>query len=99
MPKKEWSLDDPMELVGVEFPTDEGGLDEMARCWVEEFIRLGYPDRVILYFFKTRFYTGPHRVYQRRGEEYVRRLIAEVRGQWCLPEERVPLTEGGDENA
>lgn len=63
-------------------PEDQIGLDEMARCFTEEFIRMGYKDDALLALFRDPFYRGPHAVWRRRGEDHVTALIAEVRGQW-----------------
>lgn len=94
MPKDEFALDDPMELVGVEVPAEEDTVDEMARCFVEEFVRLGYPDKVILHLFKSPFFAGSHLIYRRKGEGYVRALIEEIRAKWAGV--RFSDSEGGD---
>lgn len=94
MPKDEFDFDDPMELVGVEIPTDEDTLDEMARCFIDEFVRLGYPDKAILHLFKSPFFVGSHLIYQRKGEAYVKALIEETRARWgCVLSHKC---EGGD---
>lgn len=80
MPKDEFEPDDPMELVGVAFPT--GDVDEMAECLVEEFVKMGMGDEELLQLFRSPFYGGTHAIYKKRGEEYVRALITRVREQW-----------------
>ncbi len=94
MPKDEFDLNDPMELVGVEVPSEEDTLDEMARCFVDEFVRLGYPDEVILHLFKSPFFAGSHLIYRRKGEGYVLALMEEIRAKWSGV--RFPPCEGGD---
>lgn len=75
--------DDPLELVGVGCP--EGDAELMARCLVEEYVRLGVGDRQLLALFRSPFYTAAHALYRARGEAWVRALIAEARAQWGYP--------------
>jgi len=42
MPKDEFDLEDPLEAVAVELPSDEDTLVPMAECFIEEFMRMGY---------------------------------------------------------
>jgi hypothetical protein len=83
MARKPFDDDDPMELIGVALP--EGDIDEMAACIVEEFLRMGLEDEQLLHLFKSPFYDGTHRIYQQRGDDYVRALIAQVRSRWSYP--------------
>ena len=73
---------DRLDLMGLAFPAPGEGpeLAEMARCFVEEFVRMGWTDEQILGLFSDPFYRGPHAVWQRRGEAFVRGLLAGVRG-------------------
>jgi hypothetical protein len=71
-----------MELTAVAIPTDEDGLLLMARCFIEEFVRMGFDDAQILRLFKNPVYSGTHMVFEQRGEAFVRELIASVRDQW-----------------
>ncbi|BDG61997.1 hypothetical protein [Caldinitratiruptor microaerophilus] len=73
---------DRLNLMGLAFPApgDEPELGEMARCFVEEFVRMGWADEQILGLFRDPFYRGPHAVWQRRGEAFVLGLLADVRG-------------------
>ena len=82
MPKNEFEPDDPMELVSVEAPANEDTLHAMARCFVEEFVCMGYPDSLILNAFKSPFHTATHMVYRIKGEEFVSELIEQARAQW-----------------
>ena len=83
--------DDPLELVGVPVAVDEATFDEMARCFVEEFVRDGWTDERLLPLFRSPFYAGLHVIWRRRGEAWVRALIAEARLRWRRPN---PAREG-----
>ncbi|OGO53922.1 MAG: hypothetical protein A2V84_12135 [Chloroflexi bacterium RBG_16_70_13] len=89
---KEAEPDDPLELVGVPVPVDEATFDEMARCLVEEYVRDGWSDERLVPLFRSPFYAGLHVIFRRRGEPWVRTLIADVRTQWHRPN---PVPEGG----
>lgn len=52
-------------------PTDED-LAEMGRCYVEEFARMGWSEDAVMRVFCNPFYRGPHAVYRRKGEQFVR---------------------------
>jgi hypothetical protein len=80
MPYDEADLDDPQELVGVAVP--EGDEDEMARVFVEEYVRAGCTDEDLWRMFKSSFYAGLHRILRKRGERYVGLLIEETRARW-----------------
>jgi hypothetical protein len=78
MPKDEFDLDDPMELNGVGLVCEEDTTDEMAECFIEEFMRLGYNHKQILALFRNPYYLGMNLVLVKRGEPFVRERIAEV---------------------
>ncbi len=80
MGKKEVDANDPMEIVGVSLPG--GDLEQMAECLVEEFVRMGYSDNAILKLFRNPFYASVHHIYQRKGEDYVVKLIDKTREKW-----------------
>ena len=82
MPKDEFDPDDPMELTGVGLVTDEDTTDLMAECFIEEFMRLGYAPDTILALFRDPHYLGVNMVLERRGEPYVRDLIARTFTLW-----------------
>jgi len=84
MPGDELDKDDPYELVGVAFTPNEsdGMLEEMARCFIEEFFRMGWDEAAVLGLFQNPFYRGPHAVYRKKGEEHVRWMIGQVRKEW-----------------
>lgn len=90
-PGKEAEPDDPLELVGVPVPVDEGTFDEMAYCFIEEFIRDGWTDERLLRMFRSPYYAGLHVVLARRGEPWVRAAIADTRQRWHRPS---PIVEG-----
>lgn len=82
MPKDEFDFEDPMEFVGVSLQTEEDTMTPMAECFIEEFMLMGYNHKQILALFKNRFYAGPHMVFEQRGEEFVRQLIAGTLAKW-----------------
>ncbi len=84
-PAKVAEPDDPLELVGVPVPVDEATFDEMARCLIEEYVRDGWTDDRLLALFRSPFYAGLHVIARRRGEAWVRALIAETRRRWHRP--------------
>lgn len=77
---KTFEPDDPMALVGVRFDEelDEGALVEMARAIVEEYALLGCSSDAIMRLFRTPGFRMAHRVLEKKGEAFVRELIAEV---------------------
>ena len=56
----------------------ESGLELMARCFIEEFARMGLDDRRLFGLFRSPFYQGPHLFYRAAGEARVRQIIAEI---------------------
>ena len=82
MPKNEIDPEDPMELRGVSFLTEEDTSEAMTECFIEEFMRLGHDHRQILALFRNRHYTGLNLVLQNRGEAFVKAKITEVFGWW-----------------
>ncbi len=72
-----------MALVGVvlERGPDDGALTEMAWCFVEEYARMGWSGERIMRLFRNPFYRGPHQILRRKGEDFVRGLIATVEGK------------------
>jgi len=83
MAVKEFDPEDPMLLNGTVLPLRDARQaarvsEEMAECFIEEYLLVGYSPEQILYFFKTPFYRATHAVYRERGEAYVRGLIRKV---------------------
>ena len=85
MPKDEFDFDDPLELNGVAFLTNEDTMAPMAECFVEEFMRLGYNHKQILALFRNPHYLGMNMVLQHKGEPFVREVIAETFARWGKP--------------
>ena len=85
MPKDEFDFDDPMELNGLAMLTAEDTTNAMCECFIEEFMRLGYNHKQVLALFQNSFYVGPNMVLEKRGEPFVRELIAEVFARWGKP--------------
>lgn len=78
MPKDEFHFEDPFELNGIAFPSDQDTTDDMAECFTEEFMRMGYNHRQILALFRNPHYLGPNTAFAKRGEPFIRDLVAEV---------------------
>ena len=82
MSKDEFDFDDPLELNGVALYTDEDTSRDMAECFVEEFLRMGYNHKQLLALFRNPHYLGMNMVLQNKGEPFVRDIIAEVFARW-----------------
>ena len=78
MPKDEFDFEDPFELNGMAFLSPEDTTNDMAECFTEEFMRMGYNRKQILALFRNRQYLGPNMAFEKRGEPFIRDLIAEV---------------------
>ncbi|HVR37141.1 MAG TPA: hypothetical protein VMS21_14960 [Methylomirabilota bacterium] len=89
MPKDEFDFEDPLELNGVALFTDEDTSGEMAACFIEEFMRMGYNHKQVLALFRNPHYIGPNQVLQSKGEPFVRDLIASTFLLWGRPCGRV----------
>jgi len=85
MPKDEFDFEDPLELNGVAFVTEEDTTDAMCECFIEEFMRMGYGHKQILALFRNPHYLGMYMVLEKRGEQFVRERVAEVFGRWGKP--------------
>ena len=72
MPKDEFDFEDPLELNGVAFATEEDTTDAMCECFIEEFMRMGYSPNQILALFRNPHYIGMNMVLEKRGEPFVR---------------------------
>jgi hypothetical protein len=82
MPKDEFDFEDPFELNGMAFLSHEDTTNEMAECFTEEFMRLGYNHKQLLNLFRNPNYLGPHMAYEKRGEPFIRDLIADAFARW-----------------
>jgi len=82
MPKDEFDFDDPLELNGVALYTDEDTSRDMAECFVEEFLRMGYNHKQLLALFRNPHYVGMNMVLQNKGEPFVKEVIRDVFARW-----------------
>lgn len=96
MPKDEFDFEDPLELNGVAFLTDEDTSAEMTGCFAEEFMRMGYNPKQVLALFRNPHYTGPNMVLANKGEPFVRQIIAETFARWGHPIEWVSTMAATD---
>jgi hypothetical protein len=85
MPKDEFDFEDPLELNGVAFLTEEDTSAEMAECFAEEFLRMGYNHKQVLALFRNPHYVGSNMLLQNKGEPFVRDIIAETFARWGRP--------------
>jgi hypothetical protein len=84
MPEKEFVEEDPLELVGMVLPGEAGQLERMAEIIVEEYIRMGWDGRRLMTLFVNPMFMATYRIYQQKGEEYVRNLIEHTQRRWGL---------------
>lgn len=89
MPRDEFDRSDPMELVGMVLPGEAGQLEAMAECLIEEYVRLGWDERRLMTLFVNPMFVATHRIYQYKGEAFVRDLIAKMRSGWRVPRQGV----------
>lgn len=82
MPKDEFSEQDPMELIGMVLPGEVGTLEEMAKCLIEEYVRLGWDEARLMTLFRSPMFLATHRIYRLKGEAYVRTLIHTTQQRW-----------------
>jgi hypothetical protein len=82
MPKDEFDFEDPLELNGVAFLTQEDTTDAMSECFIEEFMRMGYKAKQILALFRNPHYIGMNMVLEKRGEQFVREQIKRTFAVW-----------------
>ena len=81
---KAYEPSDPMQIIGVEVPSQsEEELKDMALCFAEEFIREGYSKEKLYQLFKNPFYQGLHRIWQKKGDQFVLSVIDEAVKSWC----------------
>ena len=78
MPKDEFVDEDPMELVGMVMPGEAGQLERMAETIVEEYVRMGWNEPRLMTLFTNPMFMATYRVYQQKGESYVRDLVRET---------------------
>lgn len=87
MPYDDPDATDPMTLIGVECPAaDDGAVREMAECFVEEYVRMGFDEERLLRMFTTRGFAGPALALQTLGEDAIKAMIAEqLQGRSAAP--------------
>ena len=51
------------------------------RRFIDEFLRMGYPDPAILRLFRDPFYRAPYSIYTAKGEAFVVGMIEGVRSE------------------
>jgi hypothetical protein len=64
------------------FLSHEDTTNDMAECFTEEFMRMGYNHKQVLALFHNPQYLGPHMAFEKRGEPFIRDLIAAVFARW-----------------
>jgi hypothetical protein len=79
--KKEFEHGDPFQMVQMflDVPADDNFYDQMARTFVEEYMRMGWADDDILSLFHDPYYRGTHDILKKKGEAFVKEIIHEVR--------------------
>jgi hypothetical protein len=79
--EKPTEIEDPFDASAMRVPFDnpEEGLLEAARCYVEEYITMGYTDSMLFQMFRKPFYMGLHPIYTMKGADYVHDFISERR--------------------
>ncbi len=83
MAEKVFAKEDPLALTGMALDLSKEEArraeEEMAECFVEEYMRIGHGDEDILALFQNPFYRATHAILKSRGEGFVRELIGGVR--------------------
>jgi hypothetical protein len=81
--RKQPEDDDPFELngVGVSDPSGES-LREMAACFAEEFLRLGFPPGRVLALFESPRYPLAHGALNALGHPAIRALVEDAARVW-----------------
>ena len=99
MPYEDPDPTDPMTLHGMMFETeDDAAVREMAACFIEEYLRLGFSADRILKMFRTPGYAGTRLACAALGEETIAALIDEYarrRGP-CPPRQTFDRNADGD---
>jgi hypothetical protein len=78
MPRDEFVDEDPLELVGMVLPGEAGQLERMAETIVEEYVRMGWNEPRLMVLFTNPTFMATYRVYQQKGDAYVRNLVKEI---------------------
>ena len=99
MPYEDPDATDPMTLHGVSCETDsDQAHHEMAACFIEEYLRLGFTSEQILKMFQTKGYAGPYLAYEILGQETIASVIDEHAQRWGprLQERTIDRSTDGD---
>ena len=76
MPYQDPDPTDPMTLHGVVVETgNDSATREMASCFIEEFLSMGFDRTRLIKMFKHPGYSGPHMAYCELGEAAIVDLI------------------------
>lgn len=86
MPEEPFVPDEALEFHGIGIPLTQEESEqaqlEMAHCFIEEYIRMGYTPQAIVELCQDPFYRGLHAIWQNQGEPFVRTLIGAIARQW-----------------
>ena len=83
MPYDDPDPTDPMTLHGVAVETDDPtAMREMASCFIDEYLRMGFTRDRVLGMFKIPQYIGPYMAYESLGKETITELIDEIASRW-----------------
>lgn len=85
MPKDEFDSQDPLELVGMVLPGDARQVEHMAETIVEEYVRMGWDERRLFTLFTNPMFMATHRIYQQKGEAYVKSLVHQTCAKYQIP--------------
>ncbi len=78
MPYDDPDPTDPMTLHGVGVETDDpDAMRNMAACFVEEYLRMGFDAERVLHLFRIKGYAGPRMAYEALGESAIQAIIDE----------------------
>lgn len=82
MAEKDFENDDPLEFIAIQYPAEPGTDpdEEIARCYVEEYALMGMPRNRVFQIFRSPFFAGAYGILERRGQEFIQRLIDQVYG-------------------
>lgn len=100
MPYDDPDPTDPMTLHGVGVETDDPeAMRNMAACFVEEYLRMGFDAERVMHLFQTKGYAGPHMAYEALSEPVIQALIDEEirrRGPRSASNNTVERNDRGD---
>jgi hypothetical protein len=59
-------------------PGEEGQLEAMAECIIDEYVRMGWDEQRLMTLFVNPMFMATYRIYRQKGEGYVRDLIRQT---------------------